>query len=145
MNPFCQEENTDLSLTNFTLLRKKLANNFVSKQKLTEKWQGLTAEICNMEKFLIDQCKKYGAENFSSLMEIVMNLQKIRLAIFGDDQISLFSKLLEMNSEIIKDSANIVDSQEEIDIKYELTYLLMKGKEVRNFKYLLGEIKDTFS
>ena len=145
MNPFCQEENTDLSLANFTLLRKKLANNFVSKQKLTEKWQGLTAEICNMEKFLIDQCKKYGAENFSSLMEIVMNLQKIRLAIFGDDQISLFSKLLEINSEIIKDSANIVDSQEEIDIKYELTYLLMKGKEVRNFKYLLGEMKDTFS
>ena len=50
-----------------------------------------------------------------------------------------------MNSEIIKDSANIVDSQEEIDIKYELTYFLVKGKEVRNFKYLLGEMKNTFS
>lgn len=142
MGPFLEkEENTDFTLSNFLSLLGRIPKNVDSK-KVLEKLKILNKDIQSQEEFLLNQCQKFGANSLSSLMEILMNLQKIRIYVFGDFQILLFSNLLKMNSEMILDYSHIVDDQTELIAKYEVAFLLSKGKEVKNFKYLLGEMKN---
>ena len=142
MGPFCNEQNTDWTLNNLEELRGKLTNFLAQKlNKLIERFEEKVKEINKKENFLKAQCEKFGSKDLSSLMEILMNLQKIRVFIFGDVQVSFFVKIMKVNADIVDDNSTLIDEQEEIGIKYCLASNMEKSREIVNLKYLLGEMK----